>query len=80
MESGTELLGVGQYNLIYNAFSFTFATMAAATLFFWLGRAQVQPAYKTASPLQVWSQPSLPTITGEFLRAGIRLMTSLTEQ
>ncbi|MEO1657853.1 MAG: bacteriorhodopsin-like [Pseudomonadota bacterium] len=44
----TELLSVGQYNLIYNAFSFTFATMAAATLFFWLGRAQVAPAYRTA--------------------------------
>ncbi|MEM7741777.1 MAG: bacteriorhodopsin-like [Pseudomonadota bacterium] len=44
----SELLSVGQYNLIYNAFSFTFATMAAATLFFWLGRAQVAPAYRTA--------------------------------
>ncbi|MEM0930464.1 MAG: bacteriorhodopsin-like [Pseudomonadota bacterium] len=44
----TDLLSVGQYNLIYNAFSFTFATMAAATLFFWLGRAQVAPAYRTA--------------------------------
>ncbi|MEO1041348.1 MAG: bacteriorhodopsin-like [Pseudomonadota bacterium] len=43
-----DLLSVGQYNLIYNAFSFTFATMAAATLFFWLGRAQVAPAYRTA--------------------------------
>jgi bacteriorhodopsin len=39
---------VGQYNLIYNAFSFCFATMAAATLFFWLGRSQVAPRYKTA--------------------------------
>jgi len=39
---------VGQYNLIYNAFSFCFATMAAATLFFWFGRAQVAPRYKTA--------------------------------
>lgn len=43
-----EELSVGQYELIYNAFSFTFATMAAATLFFWLGRAQVAPPYKTA--------------------------------
>ena len=42
------LLSVGQYGLIYNAFSFTFATMAAATLFFWLGRGQVAPAYRTA--------------------------------
>ena len=39
---------VGQYNLIYNAFSFCFATMAAATLFFWLGRSQVAPRYRTA--------------------------------
>lgn len=37
-----------QYLLVYNAFSFTFATMAAATLFLWLGRSQVGPAYKTA--------------------------------
>ncbi len=37
-----------QYNLIYNAFSFTVATMGAATLFFWLGRTQVAGAYKTA--------------------------------
>lgn len=43
-----ELLSVGQYSLVYNAFSFTFATMAAATLFLWLGRSQVGPAYKTA--------------------------------
>lgn len=39
---------VGQYNLIYNAFSFTFATMGAATLFFWFGRSQVAPMYRTA--------------------------------
>jgi len=39
---------LGQYNLIYNAFSFAFATLAAATLFFWLGRGQVAPRYKTA--------------------------------
>lgn len=38
----------GQYDLIYNAFSFGFATLAAATLFFWFGRSQVAPQYKTA--------------------------------
>jgi bacteriorhodopsin len=38
----------GQYFFVYNAFSFTLATMAAATLFFWLSRSQVGPAYKTA--------------------------------
>ncbi|RFU11683.1 xanthorhodopsin [Rhodobacteraceae bacterium W635] len=41
-------LSIGQYDLIYNAFSFAFATMAAATLFFWLGRSQVAPQYRTA--------------------------------
>ncbi|WP_373474541.1 bacteriorhodopsin-like [Sphingorhabdus sp.] len=43
-----ESLTFGQYSLVYNAFSFTFATMAATTLFLWLGRSQVGPAYKTA--------------------------------
>ena len=43
-----EEISLGQYNLIYNAFSFTFATMMAATLFFWLGRSQVADRYKTA--------------------------------
>lgn len=39
---------LGQYSLIYNAFSFAFAALAAATLFFWLGRSQVAPQYRTA--------------------------------
>ena len=43
-----EVLSAGQYSLVYNAFSFTLATMAATTLFLWLGRSQVGPAYKTA--------------------------------
>ena len=43
-----ETISLGQYDLIYNAFSFTFAAMMAATLFFWLGRSQVSDAYKTA--------------------------------
>ena len=42
------LLTYGQYSLVYNAFSFTFATMAAATLFLWLGRSTVAPPYRTA--------------------------------
>jgi len=41
-------IDIGQYLLVYNAFSFTFATMAAATVFLWFGRSQVGPAYKTA--------------------------------
>ena len=43
-----EDITAGQYYLVYNAFSFTVATMFAATLFFWFGRSQVSPAYKTA--------------------------------
>ena len=43
-----ETITAGQYLLVYNAFSFTFAAMAAATLFFWFGRSQVGSAYKTA--------------------------------
>ena len=43
-----ENITVGQYDLIYNAFSFAFATLAASTIFFWLGRSQVAPQYKTA--------------------------------
>lgn len=43
-----ETITAGQYYLVYNALSFTIATMAAATLFFWIGRSQVAPAYKTA--------------------------------
>ena len=41
-------IDVGQYLLVYNAFSFTFATMAAATLFLWLSRSQVGHAYRSA--------------------------------
>jgi len=43
-----DMLTVGQYQLIANAFSFTLATMGAATLFFWFGRSQVTANYKTA--------------------------------
>ncbi len=43
-----EIITADQYYLVYNALSFTIATMAAATIFFWFGRSQVAPAYKTA--------------------------------
>ena len=43
-----EALSFGQYELIYNAFSFGVAAMLAATLFFWLGLPQIAPKYKTA--------------------------------
>lgn len=39
----------GQYDLIYNAFSFTFAVMAAATLFVWLSRDQIAKKYRFAT-------------------------------
>ena len=39
---------LGQFELVYNAFSFTIATMGAATLFLWFGRSQVSPYYRTA--------------------------------
>jgi bacteriorhodopsin len=41
----------GEYNLVYNAFSFTIAVMGAATLFAFFGRSQVAPHYKTALTL-----------------------------
>jgi bacteriorhodopsin len=41
----------GEYNLVYNAFSFTIAVMGAATVFAFLGRTQVAPHYKTALTL-----------------------------
>lgn len=43
-----ETITAAQYFFVYNAFSFTFATMAAATLFLWISRSQVGTAYKTA--------------------------------
>ena len=48
METVSDVISLGQYDLIYNAFSFTFAAMMAATLFSWFGRSQVADAYKTA--------------------------------
>ena len=42
---------LGQYELVYNAFSFTIAVMGAATIFSFFGRSQVAPAYRTAMTL-----------------------------
>lgn len=41
-------VSVGQYELVYNAFSFTIAVMGAATVFMFLNRGQVAPPYRTA--------------------------------
>ena len=41
-------ISYAQYELVYNAFSFTIAVMGAATVFFFLSRSQVSPVYRTA--------------------------------
>lgn len=41
-------LSIGEYSLVYNVFSFTFATMFAAFIFFVLGRQQVAAPYRAA--------------------------------
>lgn len=41
-------ISFSQYELVYNAFSFTIAVMGAATVFFFLSRSQVSPVYRTA--------------------------------
>jgi bacteriorhodopsin len=41
-------ISANQFQLVYNAFSLTIATMGAATLFLWFGRSQVNRNYKTA--------------------------------
>jgi bacteriorhodopsin len=41
-------LSFGQYSLVYNAFSFVIAAMAAATIFLFISRSQVSYHYKTA--------------------------------
>lgn len=46
-----EPLSLGQFELVHNAFSFAIAGMGAATAFFFLSRAQVAPAYRTAVTL-----------------------------
>jgi bacteriorhodopsin len=43
-----QAITVGQYYLVYNSLSFTIATFATATLFFWFGRSQCSPNYRTA--------------------------------
>ncbi len=41
----------GQFEIVYNAFSFAIAVMGAATVFFFFGRSQVAPAYRAAITL-----------------------------
>jgi bacteriorhodopsin len=39
---------IGQYELVYNFFSFAIAAMGAATVFLWINRSQVAPYYRPA--------------------------------
>ncbi len=41
-------LSIGEYSLVYNLFSFTFATMFASFIFFVLARMQLTPRYRMA--------------------------------
>lgn len=41
----------GQFQIVYNAFSFTIAVMGAATVFFLFNRSQVAPVYRAAITL-----------------------------
>ena len=41
-------ISIGQFSLVYNAFSFAIAVMGAATVFFFLSRSQVASSYRTA--------------------------------
>ncbi len=41
-------ISLGQYSLVYNAFSFVIAAMGAATVFLFLSRSQVNSRYKSA--------------------------------
>jgi len=43
-----ESLNFFEYSLVYNSLSFTFATMMAATLFFWLNLGSVSASYRPA--------------------------------
>ncbi|WP_205619360.1 bacteriorhodopsin-like [Salinivibrio socompensis] len=43
-----ELLTLGQYSFVQNAFSFGFAVLAAATLFFWLMKSELAAEYRLA--------------------------------
>ena len=46
--SASPMLGSGQYNLVYNGFSFAIATMFASALFFFSVRSQVGQKYQIA--------------------------------
>ncbi|GAA3896488.1 bacteriorhodopsin-like [Halomonas cibimaris] len=43
-----ETLSLGQYTFIQNGYSFGFAVMAAASLFFWLMKSELAPSYRLA--------------------------------
>merc|ERR1719174_2313497 len=41
-------MSASQFDLLFNAFSFTFAAMMASTVFFWISLPSVHEKYKTA--------------------------------
>jgi bacteriorhodopsin len=66
------ILTNGQYNLIYNAFSFVIACMGAALLFFLLSRTKVAPQHRTAVTIST-------LVVGIALYHYLRIFSSFSE-
>jgi len=47
-------MDAGQYSLVYNGLSFTFASMAASTMFFWLRLGSIHEQHKTVGWAAGW--------------------------
>ena len=47
-----------QYDIVRNSLSFALAAMAAATLFFWLGRSLVSRSYQLAVIIVMFHEPT----------------------
>ena len=48
----------GQFDLVYNASSFTLASMAASTIFFWIRIGSIHEKYKSAMTITC-AQPAV---------------------
>ena len=50
----------GQFDLVYNASSFTLASMAASTIFFWIRIGSIHEKYKSAMTITcvLWRERS----------------------
>ena len=66
------ILTNGQYNLVYNAFSFVIACMGAAFLFFLLSRSKVAPQHRTAVTIST-------LVVGIALYHYLRIFSSFSE-